>query len=182
MKHIYLAGGFLETIELIETLGYNIAGIFDTQIERIPRTYQNRYLGPDSIAKTLQKEIQEVVIAPDLPAKREELYDYYRRLGFIVPNIIAKEIYVSGSANIPFDNGIQIQKGVNISSEVNLSEGVKINVMANVMHNCNIGKFVTIAPNAVLLGYVNIGHNSYIGANVTILPSISIGSNVVVGA
>ena len=177
---VILIGAFHEIIELCEICGKEIVGIVDDNSNNIPQKYT--WLGTDDDVEKLTQKYSDVplVVVPDSPTVRKKLVGLYSKYGFQFCNLIHPQSNISVSAEI--GNGVIIQYGVNVSSDVTINDFVKLNTLANVMHDVNIGAFTTIAPNAVLLGKVKISDKCYIGANSTILPNIEIGTKVVVGA
>lgn len=180
-KKIILVGGFHEIIELCEDNHIEIIGIIDNHLT--DDTYwEYPVIGKDENARTLFEAYKNVpvLITPDIPRVRYNLYHYYKDIGFGIASLISRDAYISRSAEI--GEGTIIQRGTNISSNTSIGQMVKINTNANVMHDCVISNYVTVAPNAVLLGKVKVEDGTYIGANATILPSVIIGQNTMVGA
>lgn len=180
-KDIILVGAFSEMIELCISSGYRIIGYVDTQKNS---NYSNigLYLGTDANIEEIYKKYGDipVVISPDLPKIRMNLYQTYKKAGFKFQTVISPGAHISPTATIGL--GSVIQYGAFVSANVNIGSFVKLNVNANIMHDCNIGDFVTVAPNAVVLGRVNISSLAYIGANATVLPYRNVAGNTVVGA
>jgi sugar O-acyltransferase (sialic acid O-acetyltransferase NeuD family) len=187
-KNIILIGGFIETIELLLTNGFNIIGIVDKSIDHISDQYRKRfdYLGNDENAVLFMQNTKAsklpILLSPDLPLVREKLFKFYGVIKCTHSNLISQKANISTSSIIKNGCSTIIQDFVNISSNVVISNCVHINTYVNVMHDCVLEDFVTVAPNAVLLGAVHVGKNSYIGANATILPGIKIGNNAIIGA
>lgn len=179
-KKVILVGGFHEIIELCEDLGYVIVGIIDNILKNQILGY--KVIGSDNDAASLSESYLNIplVITPDSPIVRLQLFNLYSELGYSFETIISTRAKISKSAII--GKGVIIQDGVNISANSKIGNFVKLNTFCNVMHDCEIKDFVTIAPNAVILGRIYIEEGSYIGANSTILPETSIGKNVIVGA
>lgn len=179
-KKVIIVGGFHEIIELCEDLDLEIIGIIDNNFKDHFRGYP--ILGGDKDAEhlfNLHKNIP-LVITPDSPNIRFQLFKFYSEFGYSFKTIISNRARISRSAII--GDGTIIQDGVNVSANVIIRKFVKLNTGCNVMHDCIINDFVTIAPNAVILGRVVIEEKSYIGANATILPEKNVCKNVIVGA
>jgi sugar O-acyltransferase (sialic acid O-acetyltransferase NeuD family) len=182
---VILVGGFIETIELAESIDLQIEGIIDKQFDEV-LNQRIKYLGDDSVILDPSFKNQylnsSIFLTPDQPKIRKKLFDHYISKGWTFENMIAKDCKIAKSAIILENVSTMIQSCVNISSNVKIGVCVRINTMANVMHDCSIGNFVTIAPNAVLLGAVVIEDGAYIGANATILPGLRVGKNAIIGA
>lgn len=177
---VVLVGGFHEVIELCEECGYDIVGIIDNNI--VGEYYGIPIIGKDADAIVLFPEYgrYKLIIAPDSPALRKKLVDYYHNIGYQFATIISPDARISKSAVI--GEGTIVQSGVNVSAESKIGSFCKLNTRCNIMHDNVIGDYCTLAPNAVLLGRVSVGSLAYIGANSTILPEIRVGNHVMVGA
>lgn len=177
---IIIVGGFHEIIELATLNQIPILGLVENNITGI---YNNhKILGSDTeiIEQFHTYGKHSLVITPDIPKIRSQLYSKYSNKGYLTTSLISKDAKISTTAKI--GNGAIIQAGARISSFSTLGQCVKLNFDCNICHDVTIGSFSSIAPNAVILGNVLIGNNCYIGANTTILPNIKIGDNAVVGA
>ncbi len=180
VKEVILVGAFHEMIELTESCGFTIAGIFDNTLAGSYLDYP--ILGTDQDAGKFFNQYGKipVVITPDQPRLRSKLAAYYKALGYRFTNLISPHARLSRFCHI--GNGVVIQDLVNISSHVTIHDFVKLNSLCNIMHDSVIGEFSTVAPNAVVLGRITIGNHTYIGANSTILSEKIIGCSVIVGA
>jgi len=179
-EQILLVGAFHEAVELCESCGLEIAGIFDSALQGEFRGYP--ILGDDPDAAMVAEAYRRIplVLTPDKPALRKRLAEHYTALGFGFRSVISPEARVSKSATL--GRAVFIQSGCNVSSAVRLGDFVRLNTMANVMHDSTLGAFSTVAPNAVVLGKVTLGEGCYIGANATILPHLHVHAGAVVGA
>lgn len=179
-KKVIIVGAFHEIIELAEQNNLKVVGLIDNI--KVGRYFNYPVLCNDDSAIDLPKYYLKIplIVTPDKPMTRNELYIYYSRLGYFFKTLASNKASISNSAEI--GSGSIIQSNTNISSEVSIGIFVKINTFCNIMHDSCIDNFTTIAPNAVILGNVKIGKYCYIGANATILPNTVICDNVIVGA
>lgn len=179
-KQFILVGGFIEVIELCESLDYQIVGIIDTLVAK--ELYGYPVLGNDDNIQEVNDMFKGIhlILTPDDPARRLRLYQTYSVFDFLFQSIISAKAIISKSAKVGI--GTIIQAGCNVSSQVEIGEFVKLNTFSNIMHNSIIKDFTTIAPNAVILGHVEVGNHCYIGANSTILPHVKIADQVTIGA
>jgi sugar O-acyltransferase (sialic acid O-acetyltransferase NeuD family) len=177
---IIIVGGFVEIIELCETLNKNIIGIIDNELSVSYLNYP--ILGKDCDAQSIFERYKDVsiVLAPDSPKIRKKLFELYSKIGFKFCTLIHPNANVSKSAKI--EEGSIVQSHVNVSSNSQIGQFCKLNTYSNIMHDCQINDFTTIAPNAVLLGRVKVESLVYVGANSTILPEMSINAEAIVGA
>lgn len=178
-KRVIIIGFFQEVVELCEECNIEIVGYIDTNtsfITDIP------FLGTDAEAGALFTKFGNIplLLTPDSPSVRKKLADYYSNFGYQFLNVISPTATISKTATI--GDGVLIQTGVNVSSNVMIGDFVRLNTKSNVMHDCEVAAFSTVAPNAVLLGKVIVNTLSYIGSNATILPGCAIGKNTIVGA
>lgn len=179
-KQILLVGAYHEMIELCESCGYEVAGIFDNKFEN--EYYGIKILGTDAEAEKLFHQYGNipVVVTPYMPTLREKLVKMYAAIGYKFATIISPEARISKYSTI--GEGSVIQAGVNVAANTHIGKFVKLNTMCNIMHDDEIGDFVTVSPNAVTLGYVTIEDRAFLGANCTILPNLTVGERAVVGA
>ncbi len=180
MKQILLVGAYHEMIELCESCGYEVVGIFDNKYT--DEYYGAKIIGTDADAEKLFPQYGNipVVVTPYMPSLREKLVKMYAALGYKFATIISPEARVSKFSTV--GEGTVIQAGVNVAANTHIGKFVKLNTMCNIMHDDEIGDFVTVSPNAVTLGYVTIKDRAFLGANCTILPSLTVGEKAVVGA
>lgn len=103
---------------------------------------------------------------------REKIYKAAERIGYIFPNIIADNVYISPFANIGkgcvFLNNVVVQNGANIGNGVLLNPGVEIH------HDSSIGNYTLIYSNSVIRTYANVGNRVIIGSTC----SVSVGAIV----
>jgi len=180
MKRIILIGAFIETVELCEKCGYEIAGIVDSEAKDTYLGYP--VLGNDEQFLERKEDYLDIplVLVPDSPRVRELLYNKYKSAGFCFETIVSPNAIVSKSASI--GEACLIQDGCNISAAVQMGAGVRVNTGANIMHECSVADFVTVAPNAVVLGRCELKDRVYIGANATVLPGHVAEEDAMVGA
>jgi sugar O-acyltransferase (sialic acid O-acetyltransferase NeuD family) len=179
-NQVVLIGGFHETVELAEELGFVVTGIVDTKPSTCKICSKYPYLGNDEwlCEQGASDKIHSVIITPDRPKVRESLSKRYQAADFKLPVLC----HPSVSPSVKLSDGVLVQRLAHISSGCSLATGVRINVGALVMHDVRIGAYATVAPAAVLLGGVTIGERVYVGANATVLPGVEIGDDAIVGA
>ena len=179
-KDVIIVGAFHEIIEFCELCGYNIIGMFDSFLKNEYLGY--KILGDDNSAKSKFNEYKNIplIVTPDMPDKRYRLVQFYKQIGYHFTQLVSPKAIISRSAIL--GEGVVIQSGVNVSSNVFIGDFVKLNTYSNIMHDSIIEKYTTLAPNSVILGKVKINSFCYIGSNSTILPYKEIGSKAVIGA
>ncbi|MDB0068535.1 hypothetical protein N9E90_03970, partial [Akkermansiaceae bacterium] len=149
-NRVVLIGGFHETVELAEELGFEVTGIVDSKPSTCEVCKRYPYLGNDEwlCEQGVSDQIHSVIITPDRPKLRESLSMRYLAADFKLPVVCHPS--VSPSARL--SDGVLVQRLAYVSSGCSLASGVRINVGALVMHDVRIGSYTTVAPAAVLLG------------------------------
>lgn len=113
-------------------------------------------------------------------SKRVKLYNYLKKIGFVLPSIVDETAIVSKRCKI--NECTYVGKGAVINCDVFIGNCSIINTGSIIEHECKIGNFVHIAPGSVLSGSVRIGDGTHIGTNSTVIQDIIIGDNSFVGA
>ena len=113
------------------------------------------------------------------PSLRVGLFAEFKRIGFLIPNIIDPSAVVSTHSVL--GEGIYVGKNAVVNAGVKLGNGVIINTGALVEHDCRIGEFVHIAPGVILTGGVNVGDYTHIGAGCMVKQRVTIGSDSMIG-
>lgn len=170
-------------ISVLKKLEYRLVGYTDPQdkgpILGVP------YLGTDDVLESLIARIDGCCAAIglgkiDQSAKRLELAQYVRNLGFDLPPIVSpaavtnEEVFV-GAGTVVFD-------GVVVNSGTDVAELCVLNTNCTVEHDCSLGDNVHIGPGATVSGGVTIGSNAMIGAGSTILQGLTIAPGTLLGA
>jgi sugar O-acyltransferase (sialic acid O-acetyltransferase NeuD family) len=160
-------------ISILEKMGIQIAGIFDTnnrlkKIKKIP--FLGRYDAQiDSNCKLviavgdndIRKKISEVIQHP---------------IGTIIDpdTMISEEVLIG--------EGTQIITSSTVNVGTKIGKHCIINTNSSIDHDCKIYDFVHIAPGVTICGGVSVGKSTLVGAGTTILPNVNVGENVIIGA
>ena len=180
---VLLIGAFHEIIELIESdNNLSIEGLVDASMKQYGYYLGYEIIGNDDFLISNKSKYTKfpLIITPDQPLVRENLYRVLVKNYFKFNTLISSKSNISQTAEI--GKGSIIQIGSNISSSSKIGCFVKLNSYANIMHDVKIDDFTTIAPNTVVLGNVRIGKRCYLGANSTVLPNLNICNDVTIGA
>jgi len=121
-----------------------------------------------------------VMVAIGDGAKRVDLIDLSREIGFRTPTIIDPSATVSRFATVDDGTVVLAQAAVNAGAQLGL--GVIVNTGATVDHDCIVGDGTHVSPGAHLAGSVRIGRFSWIGIGSSVKQGTAIGSNAVIGA
>lgn len=111
---------------------------------------------------------------------RQSLYNYVKKIGFTIPNIIDNTAIVASDVRI--NEGVFIGKRAIINSNSEIKKMAIINSGAIVEHDSLIYDFTHVAVGAVICGNVTVYENCLVGANSTIIQGITISRNVKIGA
>ena len=188
MEDIILIGGGGHCKSVIDTLQkstqFNIKGIIDLK-EKVGSLINDvKIIGDDNdLEKIFKNGIKYAFITIGSignPAKRIQLFEKAKKIGFKFPCIIDSTAIIA--RNVIFDEGTFVGKRVIINSNTKVGRNCIINSGAIIEHDCQIGDDVHIAPGVVLSGNVYIGINTHVGTNSTIIQGIKIGKNTLIGA
>lgn len=173
--------------DLIGAFGYEnyIRGI--TLFDNVSQLNQEKLLNQYQIIRTkeeLKKHFETVspffIVAIASPVKRRKMADEIKALGGINISFFSSQSLISLYSDFS-EQGVIIQLGCQVSSEVILEEGVFLNVRCMLGHGVKIGKYTTLSPDVKLLGNTSIGENCVIATGVTIMPNVKVGNNVKIG-
>lgn len=173
--------------DLIGAFGYEnyIRGI--NLFDNVSQLNQEKLLNQYQIIRTkeeLKKHFETVspffIVAIASPVKRRKMVDEINALGGINISFFSSQSLISLYSDFS-EQGVIIQLGCQVSSEVILEEGVFLNVRCMLGHGVKIGKYTTLSPDVKLLGNTSIGENCVIATGVTIMPNVKVGNNVKIG-
>lgn len=123
----------------------------------------------------------EFVIGIGNPILRKQKQHELISNGGVPISIISSDAKIA-NFDIELGKGLNIMSNVQISSRVSIGDGCLINRNSNIHHDIKMGNFCEIAPSVVLLGAVEIGEQTFIGSGAIVLPGIKIGRNCIIGA
>ncbi len=140
-------------------------------------------LGNDNIATEFPpSEVQLVngLGSVGTPAKRRQLYDKFKALGFCFATVVHPSAIVA--SDVVLGEGAQVMAGSVIQPGCSIGCNCIINTRASIDHDCIVGDHAHIAPGATLSGGISVGEATHIGTGATVIQGISIGNNAVVAA
>lgn len=90
-KEIIIVGGFSEMIELCVECDYSIIGIIDNNLNLQDSYLGYSIIGRDDDAKKLYKKYKTIplVLSPDSPLIRNNLFTYYSEFGFTFESVVS---------------------------------------------------------------------------------------------
>jgi len=111
--------------------------------------------------------------------KRARLYKKLKKIGYIIPKIIADTAVVAKDAVI--GEGTNIFNNVLINSKVKIGYNCILNTGSIIEHDSKIGNNCHISTGVIINGKVNIGDNTFIGSGSILRNNINIGDNSIIG-
>lgn len=97
---------------------------------------------------------------------RDKIYNQARKIGYVFPNIIGQNVYISPYAQVGTGciilNNVTIQNGTKVGNGVILNPGVEIH------HDSEVGDYSLIYTNSVVRTYAKVGKRVKIGSNASI--------------
>jgi sugar O-acyltransferase (sialic acid O-acetyltransferase NeuD family) len=162
-------------IDMLESLGLDIKGIYDKDINistclHYPVNPMEDFLpGRDKV----------LIIAIGNNRWRKNLvleYNQKVRWG----TILHPSAVVSKYADI--GQGTVIMAGAVIQANAKIGNHTIINTKASVDHDCSVGDYTLIAPGVTLCGGASVGAECLIGAGATLIPGVEVGDNCYIGA
>jgi len=182
MKDIVLIGGgghCKSVIDIIEQEGrFKISGIIDKPELLGSDVLGYPIIGNDSDLGILAKKYQYALITVGQiksPMLRMRLFDLATKAGFILPNIISPNAYVSKHSSI--GNGVVIMHNAIVNASSSIGDNCIINSKALIEHDCSISKNCHISTSATINGGVTVESGCFVGSGATIKELITIREN-----
>jgi len=139
---------------------------------KIYRTYE-------AVREHFQSIGRNFITARGNPLKRYRINRTFKNLGGDLTSAISRLATASPLSH--YGDGVIIQPGAIVSSNVTLGEGCFLNCASIVAHDVTIGDYTTIQPGAKILGNAHIGKFCLISTNSVIMPHVKIGNLVRIG-
>jgi sugar O-acyltransferase (sialic acid O-acetyltransferase NeuD family) len=179
------AGGHCKSvIEVIESsTQYAIAGIIDRKELVGTDICGYTVIGTDDDLPVLIKEYRNVHITVGHIRSGEvrvRLYDYVKRLGAVLPPIVAASAIVSSRASI--GEGTIVMHQALVNARVVIGHNTVINTKATIEHDAEIGDHCHISTGALVNGNCTIGNKSFIGSGACIIQGMTIAPQTLVAA
>ena len=169
MKNIILIGGgghCKSVIDVIEQEGrFEIAGIIDKPELLGSDVLGYSVIGSDYDLDNLVKKYQYALITVGqikTPELRIKLFNLAIKAGFVLPNIISPNAYVSRHSSI--GNGTVVMHNAIINPSASIGDNCIINSKALIEHDCLISKHCHISTNATINGGVTVESGCFIGS------------------
>jgi len=140
-------------------------------------------IGNDADLGDLSKKYQYALITVGQigsPMLRIKLFDLAIKAGFILPNVISPNAYISKYSSI--GSGTVVMHNAIVNASASIGDNCIINSKALIEHDCSISKHCHISTNATINGGVVVKTGCFIGSGATTKESITIEENSFVKA
>ncbi len=182
------AGGFgREASLLVEDINkkstgkkWNLLGFIDEDITK--RGLQMRgypVLGGWEALAGLHPAVEVICVVGDPQAMRK-MVEKAGWQGKQFANLIHPEVSVSADVNL--GEGVLINRGTILTTNLKIGDYVLINPGCGIGHDAVIGAYVTLMWHVNISGAVRVGQGTLIGTGATVLQGLTIGENCTVGA
>jgi sugar O-acyltransferase (sialic acid O-acetyltransferase NeuD family) len=173
-------GGHCESvIDVIEQEGrFEIAGIVDKPELLGTTVLGYKVIGDDSdLVKMVKKYKYALVTVGQIKSSslRIKLFDLALEAGFILPNVISPNSYVSQHAFI--GSGTVVMHKALINANATIGDNCIVNSKALIEHDCRISEHCHISTNATINGGVIVQSGCFIGSGSITKESITIAKN-----
>jgi len=187
MNEIILIGGgghCKSVIDVIEQEDrFKIAGIVGKPELLGSNILGYSVIGNDADLGDLSKKYQYALITVGQigsPMLRIKLFDLAIKAGFILPNVISPNAYISKYSSI--GSGTVVMHNAIVNASASIGDNCIINSKALIEHDCSISKHCHISTNATINGGVVVKTGCFIGSGATTKESITIEENSFVKA
>ena len=183
---IYILGigrNTIVTIDLAETCGYKVAGLYHYLDDRTNENYfGHKIIGSNNELLKQNLEGKNFAISVGDNVIRSNLFTQIKKRGGNLVKLIHPTAIVSKYALIK--NGVHIYANSIIDPDTEIDENTIISSKSSVLHGCRIGKHVFLAPDVVLGANTYVDDFAFIGLNATIISNKVnlIGKHSVIGA
>lgn len=184
-KNLILVGGgghCKSVIDVAESAGYNILGIFDMPEEVGKSVFNYKVIGTDDDIPQYVDKAEFIITVGFIknPAIRIRIYNRIKEAGGQLATIIASTAYVSRYATLGEGTVVMHQTVVNAGAEV--GENCIINTSCNIEHDAVIGDQCHISTGTMINGDCKVGDRVFIGSQSVLANGISVGDDIIVGA
>jgi len=172
---IYIAGagGHAKVvIEIAELLDYEVAGVYDQNME-VKEIL--KYPVFHNFSDFPKNEKLFFALGSNLSRKKNVENIHATHFNLIHPKAIV-------SQNIELGKGIVVMAGSVVNSSCKIGNHCIINTSASVDHDCELDDYVHISPQAALAGNVKVLEGAQVGIGACVKQNITIGKWAVVGA
>lgn len=183
---IYVLGighNSIVTIELAESCGYHVVGLYHYLDDRIGEDYfGHQIIGCNNDLFKHDLHGMNFAISVGNNDIRADLFKQILKRGGAVPALIHPKAFVSKYAVI--HDGVQLYECSVIDPDTEIGENTIVSSKSSVLHGCRIGSHCFLAPDVVLGANTMMEDYSFVGLNATVVSNKVplIGSHAVIGA
>ena len=185
-KIIYVLGighNSIVTIDLAESCGYTIGGLFHYLDDRTGEYYfEHKIIGTNKQLFNTDLSGKCFALSMGNNDIRAELYSKILRGGGEIPTLIHPSACVSKYSKV--GNGVQIYANSVIDPDSVIDEDTIVSSKSSVLHGCRVGRHCFLAPDVVLGANTTVEDMAFVGLNATIVSNKAtlLGKHSVVGA
>lgn len=184
-KNIILIGGgghCKSVIDVVESVGYNILGIFDVPEEVGNRVLSYNVIGTDDDIPRYADKAEFVITIGFIktPAVRIRIYDKIKEAGGKLATLVASTAYVSKYADVGEGTVVMHHAMVNAGAQIGIN--CIINTFCNIEHDAVIGNQCHISTGTMVNGDCKVGDRVFVGSQSVMANGASIEDDIIVGA
>jgi sugar O-acyltransferase (sialic acid O-acetyltransferase NeuD family) len=166
-KPLILVGGgghCKSVIDVAESAGYSILGIFDRPEEVGKRVLNYDVIGTDEEMAKYANKAEFVVTVGQIksPNLRIKLHQMLADAGCRLATIIASSAHVSRYASV--GEGTVVMHQAVINADAHIGMGCIINTFANIEHDVRIGNYCHISTGSMINGGAEVADSTFIGS------------------
>ena len=171
--YLYGASGHAKVIiDILESSGYPISGLFDDNLV-IKKIYSQKVLGKyagQALDAPLIISIGDNAIRAKIAQSLQLVFGKANHSKSIV------------SPSVSIAAGTVVMQGAVVQADAFIGKHVIVNTKASIDHDCVLDDYVHVSPGAVLCGGVSVGEGTHIGAGAVVIPGVTIGKWCRIGA
>ena len=186
-KDIILVGGgghCKACIDVIEAEGtFRVAGIIDIRQKLHQKVLGYEVVACDEDIPSLVKRYKYFLITigqVKSARQRKEKFELIKRLGGMLPCIIAPSAHVAKSAVI--DEGTIVMHQACVNAQARIGANCIVNTAALIEHEAVIGSHCHVSTGSVVNGQCSVGNEVFIGSRSVVANNLSIEGRTIIGA
>lgn len=184
-KNLILLGGgghCKSVIDVAESAGYNILGVFDMLEDVDKPVLDYKVIGTDDDIPQYIGRAEFIITVGFIknPAIRIKLYNKVKEAGGKLATIVASTAHVSKYAVL--GEGTVVMHRAVVNAGVQIKANCIINTFSNVEHDVVVGDQCHISTGAMINGDCKVGERCFIGSQSVLANGIKIGDDIIIGA
>lgn len=169
-------------IDVAESAGYNILGVFDIPEEVGKSVLDYKVIGTDNDIPQYADKAKFIITVGFIknPAIRMRIYNNVKKAGGKLAIIVASTAHVSRYATLGEGTVVMHQAVVNAGAKI--GNNCIINTFCNIEHDAVVGDQCHISTGTMVNGDCRVGERVFIGSQSVLANGITVGDDIVVGA